>query len=83
MVEKSRSLSHAKAQAPSVFAHQRRWRRHPKGGIYGPKYTKFPTEVMVGGIHKRGGGLVVVDVVVGGDVWLVVDVVDVGWFLGC
>eukprot|EP00931_Biecheleriopsis_adriatica_P112023 TRINITY_DN86534_c0_g1_i1.p1 TRINITY_DN86534_c0_g1~~TRINITY_DN86534_c0_g1_i1.p1 ORF type:complete len:145 (+),score=21.94 TRINITY_DN86534_c0_g1_i1:49-483(+) len=24
---------------------QRRWRSHPKGGIYGPTYHHFPTEV--------------------------------------
>ncbi|CAJ1365581.1 unnamed protein product [Effrenium voratum] len=24
---------------------QRRWRRHPKGGIHGPQFHRFPTEV--------------------------------------
>ena len=66
----------------SVFGNQRRWRRHPKGGIYGPKFTKFPTEVTGG--YKIGwlvGWLVDVRVM-----WcLVVDDVFIrgGWWDGC
>mmetsp|Transcript_9193 Transcript_9193/g.19737 ORF Transcript_9193/g.19737 Transcript_9193/m.19737 type:complete len:150 (-) Transcript_9193:45-494(-) len=46
-----RAIQHA---APSVSpiqpllcqaALQRRWRRHPKGGRYGPQFHRFPTEV--------------------------------------
>ena len=65
-------------QAPSVFAHQRRWRRHPKGGIYGPKYTKFPTEVQTG--RGAGGCCGLVGWLLMWGCGLVVDVV--GWW-GC
>lgn len=33
----------ASLTSPRVL--QRRWRRHPKGGIYGPNFNHFPTEV--------------------------------------
>mmetsp|Transcript_42446 Transcript_42446/g.68665 ORF Transcript_42446/g.68665 Transcript_42446/m.68665 type:complete len:154 (-) Transcript_42446:51-512(-) len=31
-------------EPPKVVGLQRRWRSHPKGGIYGPTYHHFPTE---------------------------------------
>eukprot|EP00933_Yihiella_yeosuensis_P063173 TRINITY_DN66272_c0_g1_i1.p1 TRINITY_DN66272_c0_g1~~TRINITY_DN66272_c0_g1_i1.p1 ORF type:complete len:153 (+),score=25.10 TRINITY_DN66272_c0_g1_i1:44-502(+) len=38
---------------------QRRWRNHPKGGVYGPTYHHFPTEVKLSWPPKERSSLMV------------------------